>query len=259
MKSIIKGFVVAALMLSFAAAASAEEASKDYTEKSDNISFNYGKNTFSVTDTTNKGTETELTVMLVKGDYSSKSLAEVAADDICYIGQAGGLSYSNLFNNLGVKYTGGKFEPGVYTLVTSGYGAQAATKTRIFLGNAVDSNAAVSEYMHSEFKKDGVSVNFGTMSQTLKIQEAATSDRYIYVGVGEFNIAESVTTDKLGFVVQKQEAGKDIQKGYRSLSDFGITALENVGSLSGVLNVGIQINGLANTTEIVAIPYVIAQ
>lgn len=250
MKSIIKGFIVAAVMFSFAAFANAEES--NVVKKPDNISFDYGNNTFSVTETTTIADKTELTIMLVKGDYVNSSLDNVQAADICYVGQAGGCSYVELFGDKGVRYTNGDFEPGVYTLITSGQGV-TPKKTKIFLGNAVDADLEVSKYMHTYFGDKNV--EFGTTNQSIKVYE--NSNNYIYVGVGEFNINNTVTPDKLGFVVQKKENGGALKKGYQSLKELGVEALENVGSVYGVFNVGIQINGIVNTTDVVAIPYVV--
>ena len=256
MKSLVKGFLIAAAMLSFAVAANAEEApaSPVPTTESISMSFNYGDNTFTVTDNTAKASETELTVMLVKGDYTGdKSLADIKSDDICYIGQAGGLSYSSLFTNLGVKYTGGKFVPGEYTLVKSGAGMTEASKTKIFLGNAVTADGGISEYMHEKFKNWGVT--FGTMKQTIKVYETEENEKYIYVGEGIFPIGGAIPTDNLGFAVQKHD-GTSLKKGYRALNTF--EALKNIASLNGTnLSVGIQINDVPNSTEIVAIPYVL--
>lgn len=262
MKSLVKGFLIAAAMLSFAVATNAEEAPTlpEHTTESISMSFNYGDNTFTVTDNTAKDSETELTVMLVKGDYTgNKSLADVKSDDICYIGQAGGLSYSSLFTNLGVKYTDGEFAPGDYTLVKSGEGMTEASKTKIFLGNAVKENDEISDDIHRYF--EGKDVTFGTMNQTLKVYENANKEQYIYVGVGNFPMEGNVTLDKLGFAVQKMVDGNSVDKGYRSLDSFTniSDSLKNIGSFEGgSIEVGIQIKGINNNTEIVAIPYVLA-
>ena len=48
MKSLLKGFLIVAAMFSFAIAASAEEVSPGYTQTSDDVSFNYGENSFSI-------------------------------------------------------------------------------------------------------------------------------------------------------------------------------------------------------------------
>ncbi len=262
MKSLVKGFLVAAAMLSFAVAANAEEAPTlpAHTTESISMSFNYGDNTFTVTDNTAKDSETELTVMLVKGDYTgNKSLADVKSDDICYIGQAGGLSYSSLFTNLGVKYTEGKFVPGDYTLVKSGEGMTEASKTKIFLGNARKADGGISDDIHKDLKAENVT--FGTMSQTLKVYEDANTGQYIYIGVGNFPLEGNVTPDKLGFAVQRMEGDGVVDKGYRSLNTFANVSdsLKNISSFDGVnIEVGIQIKGINNNTEIVAIPYVLA-
>lgn len=263
MKSLVKGFLIAAAMLSFAVAANAEEAPTlpAHTTESISMSFNYGDNTFTVTDNTAKDSETELTVMLVKGDYTgNKSLADVKSDDICYIGQQGGLSYSSLFTNLGVKYTGGEFAPGDYTLVKSGEGMTEASKTKIFLGNARKANGGISDDIHQYFKDSNRNVTFGTMSQTLKVYEDANTGQYIYIGVGNFPLEGNVTPDKLGFAVQKMVDGNSVDKGYRSLDSFTniSDSLKNIGSFEGgSIEVGIQIKGINNNTEIVAIPYVL--
>ena len=260
MKSIIKGVIAATVMILFAAGAGAEGASSlpPHEKVEENISFNYGENTFSVSipGEINKSQETELTVMLVKGDYTKRSLMDIPSDDICYVGQAEGLKYSDLFDNLGVRYTDGIFKPGVYTLITSGYNMGAASRTKIFLGSAVDSEGFASQYMHSAFRNK--KVNYGTMERTFRVYEDGNEEQYIYVGIGNFEVEETVATSNLGFVVQLEDNG-EFKRGYRTLADLGVTALENIPYIEGVLNVGIQINGLANGTEIVAIPYVIAQ
>ncbi len=259
MKSIIKGVLIVAAMLSFATVAGAEEAPTlpPHDKLEENISFNYGDNTFSVSmpEENRLSQETELTVMLVKGDYTNGSLAGISSDDVCYIGQAGGFKYSDIFDNLGVKYTHGNFEPGVYTLVTSGDGV-ATARTKIFLGNALDAEGFVSEYMHKTFSDKRVSC--GTMERTFRVYEEDNTEQYIYVGIGNFEAEETVATKNLGFAIQMQDNG-EFKRGYRTLEDLGVKALKNIPYIEGVLNIGIQINGLANGTDIVAIPYVIAE
>ena len=55
--------------------------------------------------------------------------------------------------------------------------------------------------------------------------------------------------------------GNSVDKGYRSLDSFTniSDSLKNIGSFEGgSIEVGIQIKGINNNTEIVAIPYVLA-
>ena len=62
--------------------------------------------------------------------------------------------------------------------------------------------------------------------------------------------------DGLSYTNSKDAMTQSLKKGYRVLNTF--EALKNIASLSGTnLSVGIQINDVPNSTEIVAIPYVL--
>lgn len=259
MKSLLKGFLIVAAMFSFAIAASAEEVSPGYTQTSDDVSFNYGANSFSISieDEVQQSFDKELIIMLIKGDYTNASLATVPTENICYIDQESGLTYSSLFTNLGVKYdTDGEFEPGVYTLVKGGYGV-TESRTKIFLGNATNAAGEISKNIHSDFAD--LDVAFGTINQTLKVYEDGNEESYIYVGEGIFPVNEKTNLANLGFAVQKK-SGETLDKGYRLLNSFTnmSSALSKITSIDANLAVGIQIDDVSKDTEIVAIPFVLA-
>lgn len=260
MKSLLKGFLIVAAMFSFVIAASAEEVSPGYTQTSGDVSFNYGANSFSISieDEVKQSFDKELMIMLLKGDYTNNaSLATVATEDICYIDQESGLTYSSLFTNLGVKYDAdGEFEPGVYTLVKGGYGV-TESRTKIFLGNATNAAGEISKNIHSDFAD--LDVAFGTINQTLKVYEDGNEESYIYVGEGIFPVNEKTNLANLGFAVQKK-SGDTLVKGYRLLNSFTnmSSALSNITSIDANLAVGIQIDDVSKDIEIVAIPFVLA-
>ncbi|MBQ7975311.1 MAG: hypothetical protein IJ300_06450 [Clostridia bacterium] len=255
MKSILRGFLVVAASLSFAVAAGAEGTDASAVKKeNENISFNYENNTFTVTQE-DTAAETELTVMLVKGDYYSDgtSLADVPASDVYYIGQASGKSYSELFENMGVKYDNGSFAPGVYTMITSGYGMEA-TRTKLFVGNAVNSEGANTNNLPKDIRENE-GITYGTVTQTIRIDEDEADSKYIFVSVGQLSFDGLASTDKLGFIVQKQ-TGTEVKKSYKSLKNLNFSGFDNITAFKGTLSLGIQLNDIPTGTDVVAIPYV---
>ncbi len=123
------------------------------------------------------------------------------------------------------------------------------------MGNAVNSEGANTSNLPADIKGNA-DVSYGTVTQTIRIDEDTADDTYIFVSVGEVYLNSSASTDKIGFVVQKQEDNGNVMKSYKSLAELKVSGFENIASWNGYLSLGIQINDVSTNTDIVAIPYV---
>ena len=216
----------------------------------ENISYDYKDNTFCITDSADVDGE-ELTVALIKGDYTNSDLTSVPGSEFYYIGQKSGSSYDD-FGKVGVKYDDKTIEPGVYTLVTGGDGVEL-TKTKVVIGNVVNEDGSYSSHLHSGLK-DVENIEFGTVDNTFRMY--GESD-YAYICVGSFNYT---SVGKMGFVFQRTTPDGIVQKSYTELANLK-TPLGNIASVSEgtQIQVGLQMNFVPLDVEFVAIPYVSAQ
>ena len=91
MKFLYKGILVASLAVCMTSATVLADEAGNVTSVQENISFNYDTNMFNI-DAGSTQAKQELTVMLVKGDYSEQSisLSRINASDVYYVGQKTG-------------------------------------------------------------------------------------------------------------------------------------------------------------------------
>ncbi len=259
MKFLYKGILIASLAVCMTSATAGATDTEDVASKQENISFDYQTNMFDI-DAGSTQAEQELTVMLVKGDYSETavSLSQIDVADVYYVGQKNGTDY-DIFNDLGVKYDEGEFEPGVYTLITSGESA-AVTKTKLVIGNALNKDVTAGDYLPSGW--NAADYEFGKISQTVRYYPEGEDGSYIYVCFADFPYINSL--EDAGFVFQNisDTATKKLNK---PLSDFNLNdTLAGINSISANIQIGVQINNIpvvaSGTVEavenIVAIPYV---
>ncbi len=242
MKALFKGMIVCAAMLLAVTSASA-------AQENENISFDYQNNTFNITESTTVP-ESELTVMLIKGDRRSDDLSEVNTSDFYYIGQKTGTKY-DAFGVLGIKFDdNSEVEPGVYTLVTGGDGV-SVKKTKVVIGNVIKGSGELSSNVHSGLMDKNI--EFGEIESTFRVYG---EDDYAYVCVGNFNYSG---LGNMGFVFQKKENG-EVKKTYKELKDMN-NSLEGIASISegSRVQIALQMNNIPENTEFVAIPYVSAQ
>ena len=247
MKTFLKGMIsslVFLLLTSLSVSASGMQIDE-------NISFNYQNNTFEIKESANGG-EGELTVALVKGEWSTGNLDSLQADDFYYIGQKSGESYGD-FGELGIKYDSNTIEPGVYTLVTGGdnVGVKA---TKLVIGNAINQDGSFSDHVHSGLESSS-SVEFGTVDATLRVYKE--DNKYAYVCVGSFTYT---SVGKMGFMFQRQTGDGQVEKAYTELGALK-NPLKNIASMTegAKIQVGLQMNFVPEDVEFVAIPYVSAQ
>ena len=260
MKFLYKGILVASLAVCMASATVFATETAGVTSKEENISFNYQTNMFDIEAGSGVAADEELTVMLVKGDYSEQSisLSQINASDVYYVGQKTGTNY-NIFEDLGVKYDSDKFTPGVYTLITSGETADVK-KTKLVIGNAVDKNAAAGNYLPNNLK---TGYKFGSVSETVRYYPEDANGSYIYVCYADFPAITDL--ENAGFVFQNISNQGQIMHLYKPLSDFNLSdTLEGIASINANIQIGVQINnvptvastGITAVENIVAIPYV---
>ena len=243
MKALFKGMMVCAAMLLAVTSASA-------AQENENISFDYQNNTFNITESTTVP-ESELTVMLIKGDRRSDDLSAVAASDFYYVGQKTGTKY-DAFGVLGIKFDdNSEVEPGVYTLVTGGDEVDV-TKTKVVIGNVMSGSGELSSNVHSGLKEK--KIEFGKVDATFRVYG---EDDYAYVCVGTFNYSQA---SEMGFIFQRKVGDGKVEKAYKELTDMN-NSLAGIASISenAEVQIAIQMNNIPENTEFVAIPYVSAQ
>ena len=92
MKFLYKGILIASLAMCMTAVTAGATENEDVLSKQENISFDYQTNMFDIDAGTGVAADEELTVMLVKGDYSETgiSLSQIDAADVYYVGQKTG-------------------------------------------------------------------------------------------------------------------------------------------------------------------------
>ncbi len=265
MKFLYKGILVASLAMcvtSVTVGATGEEA--EVTSKQENISFNYQTNMFDIDTGTGVAADEELTVMLIKGDYSETgiSLSQIDVANVYYVGQKNGSDY-DIFDDLGVKYDSDKFAPGVYTLITSGESA-AVTRTKLVIGNALNKDVTAGDYLPTGWV--ATDYEFGKISGTVRYYPEGEDGKYIYVCYADFPYINNL--NDAGFVFQNISDEGTTKKLVKPLSDFNLSdTLENIASISANVQIGVQINNIpvvaSNNIEavdnIVAIPYVKVQ
>ena len=216
----------------------------------ENISYNYQNNTFSIIDSY-RDSESELSLVLLKGQWSVDDLDSLEADDFYYIGQKSSGSYGD-FEDMGMKYDNNIIEPGVYTLVTGGEDRSLKTR-KIVIGNATDKDGTTSSNVHSGLES-APGIEFGTVENTIRVYNEGT---YAYVCIGSFTYT---STGKMGFMFQRQTSGGTVEKAYTELGKLN-NPLKNIASMTEGANikVGLQMNFVPEDVEFVAIPYVSAQ
>lgn len=252
MKFLYKGILVASLAVCMTSATVLADEAGNVTSVQENISFNYDTNMFNI-DAGSTQAEQQLTVMLVKGDLTSGSvsLSQIDASQVYYVGQKTGTDYE-IFKDLGVKYDEGKFEPGVYTLITSGETA-AVKKTKLVIGNALNKDVAAGDHLPKALAEG---YKFGSVSETVRYYPEGDAGKYIYVFYADF--PSMTNLEEAGFVFQNISNQGKIMHLYKSLGGFGTDFLENINSISANIQIGVQVNDVPSDTveNIVAIPYV---
>ncbi len=256
MKFLYKGILVASLAVCITSATVLANEAENVPPVQENISFNYQTNVFDI-DAGSTQAEQELTVMLVKGDFSEQdvSLSEIAVEDVYYVGQKNGTDY-DVFNELGVKYDSAKFEPGVYTLITSGETVQV-TKTKLVIGNALGKDG-LGDYLPADLKTGNY--EFGSISSTERYYPDGVGEKYIYVCYADFPAMTNL--DEAGFVFQNISKQGKIMHLYKPLKGFKLNdALAGINSSNTPIQIGVQVNDIPaegdNAVDnIVAIPYV---
>ncbi len=242
MKTLYRGLILSVIFVLMTALG----ANADGIQINENISYNYQDNTFVVQQFAGSNDQ-ELTVVLLKGEWSAEDLMSVTDEDFYYVGQKTASSYTE-FGSLGIKYDGNKIEPGVYTLIISG--DNASTKaTKLVIGSAVNKDGSMSEHVHSGLSSQ--KVEFGNVNATFRVY---SEDDYAYVCVSSFDY----TSDgEMGFLFQRQNTDGEIQKAYKPISTMN-TPLENIASISEgtKIQVGLQMNFVPKDVEFVAVPYI---
>lgn len=253
MKFIYKGLLVASLAVCMASATAFADEVSSVPSAEENISFNYQTNMFDIDAGTGVASNEELTVMLVKGDYSSQniSLSQIDVSNVYYVGQKTGTNY-NIFEDLGVKYDSDKFTPGVYTLITSGETADVK-KTKLVIGNAISKGVVAGEHLPDGW--DASEYTFGSVKNTVRYYPGDADGKYIYVCYADF---PSITNlESAGFVFQNI-SGTSTKHLVKTLNQFNLDFMDGINSIDAGIEIGVQVNDVPSDTveNIVAIPYV---
>ena len=262
MKFLYKGILIASLAMCMTAVTAGATENENVESKQENISFDYQTNMFDI-DAGTPQAEQELTVMLVKGDYSETgiSLSQIDAADVYYVGQKTGTNY-DIFNDLGVKYDSGEFTPGVYTLITSGESV-AVTKTKLVIGNAVDKNVAAGDYLPSGWNASDY--KFGKIDRTIRYYPENEDGKYIYVCFAVFPSFNGLENTGLVFQNISNDDQTSTKKLFKTFKQLNVSeTLQNINSIESEVEIGVQINDIPVGTSdavdnIVAIPYVKVQ
>lgn len=263
MKFLYKGLLVASLAVCMISATALADEVTSVPSAEENISFDYQTNMFDIDAGTGVATDEELTVMLVKGDYTSDSisLSQVNVADVYYVGQKTGTDY-DIFDDLGVKYDSHKFAPGVYTLITSGE-TIGLKKTKLVIGNALNKDVTVGDYLPDGWLAS--EYTFGSVGNTVRYYPEGENGNYIYVCYADFPSISNL--DDAGFVFQNisNTQGTGTKHLVKKLSDFNVSeALANIASYNANIQIGVQVNNvpvvasgnIQAVDNIVAIPYV---
>ena len=256
MKFLYKGILVASLAVCMTSATAFATESATVTSKEENISFDYQTNMFDI-DADSPQVEQELTVMLVKGDYTGDdvSLANIDVDNVYYVGQQHGTNY-DIFNDLGVKYDSDKFAPGVYTLITSGETAEIK-KTKLVIGNAISKGVVAGEHLPESWNAS--EYTFGSVKNTVRYYPEDADEKYIYVCYATFPAGSDF--ENAGFVFQNISGTSSTKHLVKTLKNFNLEFIRSINSIYADIEIGVQVNDIPTVGEnavknIVAIPYV---
>ena len=256
MKFLYKGILVASLAVCMTTVTALADEVPSVPSAEENISFDYQTNMFDIDAGTGVATNEELTVMLVKGDYTADdiSLANIDVANVYYVGQQPGTNY-DIFDDLGVKYDSDKFAPGVYTLITSGE-TIGLKKTKLVIGNALDKGVGLGSYLPRDWNASDYT--FGSVGNTARYYPEDNDGKYIYVCYATFPAVADF--DNAGFVFQNISA-TSTKHLVKTLNQFNLDFMDGINSIDAGIEIGVQVNDIptvgANAVDnIVAIPYV---
>lgn len=237
MKKYIKGLF--SLCVVFALTAAGVYAETTTTATTGKTSYDYQTNKVGITDTEKLADQDqELTVLVVKGNYTGDSTKEITSADVYYVDQESGSAFS-CFQNLGLKQT--DLDAGEYTLIAGGDNVAEPIKELMIIGD-------VSTVPNGLNKNN---LNFGKVSDVKKIQKA--DNTYVYVCKCEMPKGTVSDSSKMGFIFQRKN-DTQWQHLYKAMD---LSKLSTV-SIDANIEFGLQVNGITldpDTIQFTAIPY----
>ncbi|MBP3361742.1 MAG: hypothetical protein J6N52_12860 [Clostridia bacterium] len=239
MKKYIKGLFTLGVI--FALTASGVYAETTDTANTGKTEYNYSAKKLGITDKeplnpSAPDESQELTILVVKGDFTGTNAGDITSDNVYYVDQESGTSFS-CFQNLGLKQTG--LEAGTYTLIAGGANVTEPMKELMIIGNV---DGSVPKGL------EGKTLNFGTVSNVTKVQK---DGEYVYACL--CTVPKGSEPSKLGFIFQRNDKGQ-WQHLYKTLD----LSKKIETSIDAPIEFGLQVNGITedpDTIQFSAIPY----